>query len=75
MSLRPFRKGFSIRYHHLLCYILLSSTFGMHQYTADYANRMAAAGHDVHLIITTTYLAAPPGGQPPPCERTLRKRC
>ncbi len=40
-----------------LCYVLLSPTFGMHQYTADYANRMAAAGHDVHLVTTTTYPA------------------
>jgi glycosyltransferase involved in cell wall biosynthesis len=32
-----------------LCYILLSPTFGMHQYTADLANRMAAI-HDVHLV-------------------------
>ena len=40
-----------------LCYVLLSPTFGMHQYTADYANRMAEAGHDIHLITTTTYPA------------------
>ena len=25
-----------------VCYVLLSPTFGMHQYTADLANRMAA---------------------------------
>jgi glycosyltransferase involved in cell wall biosynthesis len=29
----------------------------MHQYTSDYANRMAAAGHDVHLVTTTRYPA------------------
>jgi len=40
-----------------LAYLLLSPTFGMHQYTADYANRMAAAGHDVHLVTTTFYPA------------------
>jgi glycosyltransferase involved in cell wall biosynthesis len=32
-----------------LCYILLSPTFGMHQYTADLANRMATE-HEVHLL-------------------------
>lgn len=32
-----------------LCYILLSPTFGMHQYTADLANRMASR-HQVHLV-------------------------
>ncbi len=36
-----------------ILYVLLSPTFGMHQYTADLANRMAAAGHDVHLVTTT----------------------
>jgi len=35
-----------------LCYILLSPTFGMHQYTADLANLMAQAGHDVRLVTT-----------------------
>lgn len=35
-----------------ICYVLLSSTFGMHQYTADLANRMAATGHQVHLVTT-----------------------
>ena len=40
-----------------LCYVLLSPTFGMHQYTADYANRMVAAGHEVHLVTTSTYPA------------------
>jgi hypothetical protein len=32
-----------------LCYLLLSPTFGMHQYTADLANR-AVERHEVHLI-------------------------
>ncbi len=36
-----------------IVYTLLSSTFGMHQYTADLANRMARAGHEVHLLTTT----------------------
>ena len=40
-----------------LTYLLLSPTFGMHQYTADLANRMAAAGHDVRLVTTTAYPA------------------
>lgn len=36
-----------------IVYVLLSPTFGMHQYTADLANRMAAAGSsDVHLVTT-----------------------
>ena len=35
-----------------LCYVLLSPTWGMHQYTADLANRMAAAGNEVHLVTT-----------------------
>ncbi|MCC7353340.1 MAG: glycosyltransferase family 4 protein [Anaerolineae bacterium] len=38
-----------------ICYVLLSPTFGMHQYTADLANRMVQAGHDVHLVTTTRY--------------------
>jgi starch synthase len=38
-----------------LCYVLLSPTFGMHQYTADIANRMARSGHQVSLV-TTAYL-------------------
>ncbi len=38
-----------------ICYILLSPTFGMHQYTADLANRMAQAGHEVHLVTTTQF--------------------
>jgi glycosyltransferase involved in cell wall biosynthesis len=35
-----------------ICYVLLSPTWGMHQYTAGLANRMAAAGHQVHLVTT-----------------------
>ena len=35
-----------------LAYVLLSPTWGMHQYTAGLANDMAAAGHEVHLIST-----------------------
>lgn len=36
-------------------YVLLSPTFGMHQYTADLANRLAGSdGYDVHLVTTTT---------------------
>ncbi len=38
-----------------ICYVLLSPTFGMHQYTADLANRMVQAGHDVHLLTTTRF--------------------
>jgi glycosyltransferase involved in cell wall biosynthesis len=44
-----------------ICYVLLSPTFGMHQYTADLANRMAQAGEDVHLVTTARY----------PCDRYL----
>ena len=40
-----------------LTYVLLSATFGMHQYTADLANRMAQAGHEVHLVTTAAYPA------------------
>lgn len=36
-----------------LCYVLPSPTFGMHQYTADLANRMSAAGHEVALVTTS----------------------
>jgi hypothetical protein len=39
-----------------LCYVLLSPTFGMHQYTADLANRMAQVRSpdpvDVHVVTT-----------------------
>jgi glycosyltransferase involved in cell wall biosynthesis len=38
-----------------LCYVLPSPTFGMHQYTADLANRMVRAGHDVSLVTTRHY--------------------
>ena len=37
-----------------LTYLLLSPTFGMHQYTADLANRMSDI-HSVSLITTDTY--------------------
>ena len=36
-----------------ICYTLLSPAFEMHQYTADLANRMAQAGHDVHLVTSS----------------------
>ncbi|HOU11942.1 MAG TPA: glycosyltransferase family 4 protein [Anaerolineae bacterium] len=39
-----------------IVYALLSPTFGMHQYTADIANR-AAAYHEVHLVTTSRYPA------------------
>ena len=35
-----------------ICYVLLSPTLGMHQYTSDLANRMVGAGHDAHLVTT-----------------------
>jgi starch synthase len=38
-----------------ICYVLLSPTFGMHQYTADLVNRMVRAGHDVSLVTTRHY--------------------
>jgi len=38
-----------------ICYVLLSPSFGMHQYTADLANRMFRAGHDVSLVTTRHY--------------------
>lgn len=38
-----------------IIYTLLSPTFGMHQYTADLANRMAQSGHDVHLVTTQKF--------------------
>jgi glycosyltransferase involved in cell wall biosynthesis len=38
-----------------LLYLCLSPTFGMHQYTADLANRTARHGHDV-LVVTTANL-------------------
>jgi glycosyltransferase involved in cell wall biosynthesis len=36
-----------------ICYVLPSPTFGMHQYTADLANRLATAGHQVDVVTTT----------------------
>lgn len=39
-----------------IVYVLLSPTFGMHQYTADLANRMAEQGHDTALVTTTTFV-------------------
>ena len=36
-----------------ICYVLLSPTFGMHQYTADLANRLVGDEHDVHLVTTS----------------------
>jgi glycosyltransferase involved in cell wall biosynthesis len=36
-----------------LTYVLLSPTFGMHQYAADLANRTAGAGHHARLVTTT----------------------
>ncbi len=38
-----------------LCYVLLSPTFGMHQYASDLANRMSQMGHEVHLVTTTSF--------------------
>lgn len=35
-----------------ICYVLLSPTFGMHQYTGDLADRALTAGHDVTLVTT-----------------------
>lgn len=35
-----------------LIYVLLSPTFGMHQYTADLARQAAAAGFAVHVVTT-----------------------
>ncbi|NLF00023.1 MAG: glycosyltransferase family 4 protein, partial [Anaerolineales bacterium] len=34
--------------------VLPSPTFGMHQYTADLANRFALAGHNVHVVTTAS---------------------
>ena len=38
-----------------ILYICLSPTFGMHQYTADLANRMTVHGHEVHIITTANF--------------------
>lgn len=35
-----------------IAYVLLSPTFGMHQYTADLCNRTEALGYEVHLVTT-----------------------
>lgn len=43
-----------------ICYILLSPTFGMHQYTADLANRMVESAGEavsVHLVTSSNYPA------------------
>ena len=37
-----------------IVYVLLSPTFGMHQYTADLANHQAGEGVEVHLVTTRT---------------------
>lgn len=42
-----------------IIYLLLSPTYGMHQYTADLANHQADQGHDVHLV-TTVRAPRPP---------------
>ena len=39
-----------------LVYCLLSPTFGMHQYTADLANRMVEH-HEIHLVTVSSYPA------------------
>lgn len=36
-----------------LTFLLLSPTYGMHQYTADLANRFANQGNEVHLVTTS----------------------
>lgn len=46
-----------------ICYLLLSPTFGMHQYTADLANRMASLpaaittgeSHEIHLVTSDRF--------------------
>jgi glycosyltransferase involved in cell wall biosynthesis len=38
-----------------ICYVLLSPTFGMHQYTADLANRAVEAGCRVTLVTTDCF--------------------
>ena len=40
-----------------IAFTLLSSTFGMHQYTADLTDSAVRAGHDVHLVTTDRYVA------------------
>jgi glycosyltransferase involved in cell wall biosynthesis len=51
-----------------ICYLLLSPTFGMHQYTADYVNRMVQAEHKVTLVTTEYY----PGHRYLPCVEVSR---
>lgn len=46
-----------------IVYLLLSPTFGMHLYTADLANRLAEAGHDVQLVTTARAPRAPYSAQ------------
>jgi glycosyltransferase involved in cell wall biosynthesis len=41
-----------------IAYVLLSPTFGMHQYTADLAQGALRSGHEVHVVTTA---AAPRG--------------
>ncbi len=36
-----------------LIYVLLSPTFGMHQYTADLARQATTLGHQVHVVTTS----------------------
>lgn len=40
-----------------IAFVLLSPTFGMHQYTADLANRMADEGIETFLVTTTTFVS------------------
>ena len=40
-----------------VAYVVLSPTFGMHQYTADLATQALLAGHEVHLVTTLGYPA------------------
>jgi glycosyltransferase involved in cell wall biosynthesis len=37
----------------ILVYVLLSPTFGMHQYTADLAHQALMLGHEVHVVTTS----------------------
>ena len=43
-----------------ICYILLSPTLGLYQYTADLANRVARAGRQVSLVTSRQPIAACP---------------
>jgi len=40
-----------------IVYVLLSPTFGMHQYTGDLAAQMVNVGHEVHIVTTTEVCA------------------